>query len=348
MMVGRTVSVLCARPALAALDERGIDAESVLRTAGLSRAALADIETRPPWDHVRRFWDAAAAATQDRYFGLHVGEAVPVGALELVDYLMATSANVGESIRRLSRYMRLLYDELPIDLHCDDRYARIVARTATSAPQYAEFAVAFRMVRSRQATAVDWSPERITFQHAGRDDGGELARVFRCPVRFAHQEIELRFAPEILALPHVRGDSRLLDVLTRYADSLLTAMPEQSDLVGRVNSAIARQMAKALPTLESTAADVRIPERTLQRRLTEAGVTHFSLQDQVRRDLALRYIVDARLGIAEIAYLLHFKDVTGFYRAFKRWTDRTPLDYRKQLIDVGRPMLEAERPSPHR
>jgi hypothetical protein len=73
----RTVSVLVARPAVAALGERGIDAESVLRAAGLSRALLDDIDSRLPAESV---------------------------------YVFSASATVGESFKRFTQYVRLLSD----------------------------------------------------------------------------------------------------------------------------------------------------------------------------------------------------------------------------------------------
>lgn len=57
-----------------------------------------------------------------------------------------------------------------------------------------------------------------------------------------------------------------------------------------------------------------------QRRLASRGVTHSKLVDDVRRELALKYIGHAGLSILDIAYLLHLSDATSFLRAFKRWT----------------------------
>jgi AraC-like DNA-binding protein len=102
-------------------------------------------------------------------------------------------------------------------------------------------------------------------------------------------------------------------------------------------------MARALPTLASTAVQLRMPERTLQRLLAQTGVTYRSLLDDIRRELALKWIGDARLGMSEIGFLLHFSDTTGFYRAFKRWTGETPIEYRRHLFDVVRSATQPKR-----
>ncbi|MCT4557120.1 MAG: helix-turn-helix domain-containing protein [Pelagimonas sp.] len=37
--------------------------------------------------------------------------------------------------------------------------------------------------------------------------------------------------------------------------------------------------------------------------------------------------------MAEIAYLLGFQDLGSFYRAFQRWTGRTPADVRNRFLN---------------
>jgi AraC-like DNA-binding protein len=43
----------------------------------------------------------------------------------------------------------------------------------------------------------------------------------------------------------------------------------------------------------------------------------------------LRYVGSQDLELAEVAFLLGFSQTTAFHRAFKRWTDETPLNFRR-------------------
>ena len=318
MKLSGTVSVLAARPVIDALAERGIEVEPTLLAAQLSREALASNENRLPHQSMLRLWETAAVAANDRSFGVHVAEALPTGAYDLFDYVLSAAATVGEGLARLTQYVRL------------------IRRVAAPAPQYDEFSLTLLLVRSRQSSGTQWTPEQMAFQHERSADNRELARVFACPILFGASETGMRFAPSILQLPHRRSDSRLLAILTRYADSLLSSLPSRGDLVASASSAIARQMAKALPSLASTAAAVHLPERTFQRRLAEYGASHSTLVGEVRRGLALKYIGDAGLSIGEIGYLLHFSDSTAFHRAFRRWTGEAPTRYRRRLFEQSR------------
>jgi AraC-like DNA-binding protein len=86
-------------------------------------------------------------------------------------------------------------------------------------------------------------------------------------------------------------------------------------------------LAQGMPTLTATAKTTQRTPRTLQRELAAEGTTFVALLDEVRRDLALKYVKDG-VGLAETSFMLHFADVSAFHRAFKRWTRMTPGQYR--------------------
>ena len=72
------------------------------------------------------------------------------------------------------------------------------------------------------------------------------------------------------------------------------------------------------------------PPLPVQRRLADEGFTFDAILDDLRRDLALRYLSDKRIAIAEVAYLLGYSEPSPFHRAFKRWTGSTPNEMRNR------------------
>jgi AraC-like DNA-binding protein len=320
-----TTSVLAARPAVAELERRGIDAGAALAEARLSRDDLARDDGRLPHRSVRDLWEAAARAAGDRWFGVHVVERLPVGSVGLLDYLVASAETVGEGLTIAAKYLRLLDDRAEWRLDG----ARLCCRVTVPAPQLDEAALAWVVTRSRDAAGTRWLPERIVLQHERPGDDRELARVFGCPVGFGGAETEVRISPALLERRHARADARLREVLERAADAQIGALPERDDLVSWVSAAIARQLAHAVPDLTATASAVRLPERTLQRRLAEQGLSHSALVDDVRRELALHYLNQTPLTVYAIAERLQFADATAFHRAFRRWTGAAPAEYRR-------------------
>ena len=69
-------------------------------------------------------------------------------------------------------------------------------------------------------------------------------------------------------------------------------------------------------------------ERTLGRKLADEGLNFTDILQQLRRDLAVRYLDDRKLRLSKIAWLLGFKEVSAFTHAYKRWTGKTPSEIR--------------------
>ncbi len=308
-----------------------MDPAPALAEAHLMAAALESFDNRLPHAAVRALWEAAARRAGDAWFGLRTARDLPAGDYDLFDYLLSTSATVGAGIKRLISYARLIYDHTNLRLLIEPGDARIVRRVPVTAPQYDEFTLALLFVRCRENTGVAWKAHQVTFQHAREPDDGTAAQLFGCPVTFGAPQTEIRFAPSVLELPHAGADSKLLRILTRHADALLATLPAPDSTVGRVRAAITRQATREFPTLRSTAASLGVPERTLQRRLAAEGLSHSTLLDEARRELALRYLGNAALSVTDIGYLLHFSDPASFHRAFRRWTGESPLEYRRRF-----------------
>jgi len=327
-----TASVLAARPPLWALREKGVEARGLLLSAGFSDAALESVENRLPYSSVCRFWEEAARACGDDLFGLNVARSLPRGAYDVLEYLNSTALTAAEGFRRVAEYSRLIDDQSHPSLSLEPAGARMTWRRPLHAVHFDEFTLALFLLRSREATGVAWNPRRILFRHVRSTGLPEVRDVLGTSIEYAQPVMELQFDREILELPHRGGDSRLLSILLRHADSLLRQLPGHGDLVATASSCIARGMARGLPTLTTTAAALHRSPRTLQRQLAQIGSSHTSLVDEVRRGLAMKYIGDAALSLGEIAFLLHFSDAGSFHRAFSRWTGETPSHYRSRLF----------------
>ena len=91
---------------------------------------------------------------------------------------------------------------------------------------------------------------------------------------------------------------------------------------------IADVLTDGIPSLAQVASDLGMSARTLQRRLSDQGLTFQALVDQARRETAERFLADTRYSSAEVAFLTGFSEQSAFTRAFKRWAGQTPGTYR--------------------
>jgi AraC-like DNA-binding protein len=68
--------------------------------------------------------------------------------------------------------------------------------------------------------------------------------------------------------------------------------------------------------------------RSLQRRLALDGQVFSELSDQVRCDLAMELLRESELSVEEISQKLGYSTQSNFSRAFQRWTEQSPTEFR--------------------
>ena len=82
-------------------------------------------------------------------------------------------------------------------------------------------------------------------------------------------------------------------------------------------------------SLEDVASELGVSVRTLRRRLTDKGTSYRRIVDDLRREVAIKYLRDTDMTVEDVAFALGFNDAANFRRAFRRWTSATPQQFRK-------------------
>jgi len=155
-----------------------------------------------------------------------------------------------------------------------------------------------------------------------------LPRHLGLPVIAAQGQFALVFDESSLAVPIVHADARLLDLLQRYADGLLAERAHKDDIVARARRWILQYLHTGEVAVAQLASGLGMSNRTLGRRLAEEGFTPARLIAQLRQELARNYLADRAVPLGRITYLLGYSDLSAFTRAFRRWTGRTPSEWR--------------------
>jgi AraC-like DNA-binding protein len=179
-------------------------------------------------------------------------------------------------------------------------------------------------------TGEDWAPARVCFAHEAPGDTGEHDRVFRGPVSFSTGRLEMHVPNRVLDLPNPRANEGLLNVLDRYAEGLLEKLPRAVTFSERVRARLLEELKGGAPTAESLARSMRMSVRSLHRGLRSEGRTFREILEQLRHETAVALLTDDRASIAEVGFLLGFSELSSFYRAFRRWTGKTPAEFRAE------------------
>lgn len=83
-----------------------------------------------------------------------------------------------------------------------------------------------------------------------------------------------------------------------------------------------------VPSASDTACRFNITERTLSRRLKQENISFREIRESTLKKQAIFYLEETDLSIDAIACQLGYKDFSSFRRAFRKWKQMSPGDYR--------------------
>jgi AraC-like DNA-binding protein len=301
------------------LDERSLNADG----ARISTAKYA------------AFFELAAEVTGDGCLGLHFGQTRDTRDAGLIGYVGLSSPTLMDAIKNLTRYRRVSSDALEIEIDALEERGRLRwsfhGMGSQRSRQSLEFWATNLLRAFREMSGRNLAPASLSFAHPRTEDIKEFERFFGCSVSFGGQENIFEMKLSDLHLQLVAADHRLLAVLRRNCEDLLTRhFAPPPPLVERVERLIADRLAHGEARLDTVATDLGMSSRTLSRKLAELGTSFNGIVGSLRKGLALRYLQESNLSLTEIAFLLGYTEISTFSHAFKRWTGSTPMASRRR------------------
>lgn len=316
------------------------NADQVLRTAGLDRAAISDPNGFLPCSDFALLLEEAARATGDDCFGLHFGEQYQPKNIGPLIYVVLNSPTMAVAFENAVRYLRVHNEAGRISFELDGPYAylrhSLIGLTVERMRQQSEYGMTVALNTIRLMAGSRWAPQEVQFAHPAPSSITEHIRIFGAPVSFGHDGNALVIDRAFVERQVPAADDRLYPILRRYLDGILKEMPREDSTLTSVRRAIGESIREGDPKIDGVARKVAMSSRTLQRRLKEHGLDFKGLVDDTRRRFSLNYLADRSHTPAEIAYLLGYSEVSAFNRAFRRWTGATPSSYRHRVASRSR------------
>jgi AraC-like DNA-binding protein len=348
-MLTPSVAVRLYRPIALALEARGICSEDLFAEFSVPPPMQCGWDVRAPLPQIAGVWDRLLAVTGDPAFALRAAEHVDLTTCDVITYLEANVATVRAAIENKLRYLPLITNAIAWTLESsveargcapeqDRREAVLALHERPARPPLApvaEYLLAARHVFFKHFGPPDWTLRSVSFRHAAPEDTGEHERIFGVRPRFDAAGDQLSFDGSLLEAPMRNRDQGLADLLQRYAEQSLDALPRESTVTDRVREILQSGID---PGIGEVARRIGMSPRNLQRALSKEQTTYLDLSSAARRAAAERLLLRRELATAEIAYALGFGDVPAFHRAFVRWTGSTPGEFRHRAF--GRAVSE--------
>lgn len=324
---------------LAAAQTRGVDRAALCERTGFDPALLANPDARIPLAMENALWNAAAELACDPCFGLHAVTLVKAGDFDALDYAVRTAPDLLSALQRLARYNRLVHDIAAFRVIDEGTHVTLEHGFALPGHSPCRHASDFTLA-ALPAVAAQMCGERVgvlavRLAHPAPLDVKPYRDAFGVLPQFGAAVSALVFDAGRLRRPLPQADPGLSRIVTAHAERLLAERAPADATTGtltRVVRLVGERIANGPPALREIARTLHLSERSLQRQLEAEGTCYSALVEQVRHDLALRYLTDPRLALGEVAYLLGYAEPSPFHRAFKRWTGMTPAVARQRAL----------------
>lgn len=318
-----SVSVMLVRPLLAAVGTAGL--EALLGASDLTPQLVADDDARISPAQFCVAWSEATRLSNNRQLALAIAAATPPGAFGIIEYVCRSAPTLRVALLQWVRYLNLLDDAVTVALEIEDdrAYLRVDRESEAPAPASHELCWALVAKYARELSTVPFRLTAVEFAHPAPGDPAAYRAWFDAPVVFDAEITQLVLPRAALEAALVSSDPTLLAILTRAADELLKNTPTDPLVTSQVKRLLHEVLRSDEGHVDVVAKRLGLTGRSLQRRLKDESTTFNAIREEVRRELAQRYLDDG-LAIAEISFLLGFSEPSAFFRAFKRWTGTTP------------------------
>ncbi len=276
---------------------------------------------------------------QKESIGLEIGALINSTHIGISAYIANSSTQLADFLELSAKYSKLWYNYMPRVMTYTDEHLIV----SWDKPAYLEAGLLVRetaiseeiqvsIFYNRLVQLLGHIPNIVTqIEFAGpRPQNAQVyENYFDCPVKFDMEQTRIYLPKSLLQIHLQHADPFLFQILSKEADRILDTMPKEDCFVEVVNNCILKSIQDNCAQIDYVARSLNISPRVLQKNLKTENQSFQEMLNKIRFNLALKFFHDPNLSIADISFLLAYRDQTSFNRAFKSWTGMAPSKWRK-------------------
>ena len=308
----------------------GLDSMALFKKAGIDPNTINNPNARLDYSKALTLIKQSVLATNDPGMWLRVEDYWHPSNLGALGYAWLSSSSLRTALGRLKRYLRMITTGLELHYEEDaDGFNikfKFLDKTATAFGRDIA-AVMLLTTLCRANYGKDFSPLQVSFRQPEPPSLGGFQERFRCPVNFNQPSTTITLDLAAIDKPLTTSNPELAqlndEVIVRYLSNF-----DKGDIKSRVINEILKQLSDGGVTDSSIAEALHMTSRTLQRKLKDSESSFKELLNEVRTDLAEKYLQNSQYTLTEISYMLGFSETSSFSRAYRRWTGQSPSEAR--------------------
>lgn len=313
------------------LAELGGDADAVLLRTGLADAP----DDPDSWISYRSFLltlEEAARTTNCPHFGLLLSRHQDIGILGAVGFVTREAPDLRSALRAMSQHMAHHNQGAALSFKVEQKVAQwsFTCKLEGFAPmwQQSDLVAGIGVNLIRLLTNPTWAPKAVYFPHAPPQDMRPYRGLFDCPMFFNWDSMTMTFDASLLDNPIRASNPQLHQLLDQHLRDLEQHFGD--DYCGQIKHLITQALATGDCSIERVAGFLAVNKRTLQRQLKEHHTSYKNLLEEVRFDMARRYLRESSGSLTTLADMLCYSELSVFSNAFRLHHGMSPRAWKKQ------------------
>lgn len=312
----------------------GIDIEPLCRSLGINPSVFKDIVGRVSIDRFCRLLEICAEKAGDDAFGLKYYDVYPFGSSGPYGYGLMVAPTVREFLRFQERHMPYISETSYCRLEETSdgaifhwSFSPVILRR----DQFVDLGIALVVGALRRLAGSAVASIEIGLERPKPRDVAPFREYISRNIQFAQEMNWLKVSNALLDVENPKADLRLFELMDIQCHAMHPKCSNEDELLQLTREFVTTRLREENVGLGDVADFFGISERTLQRRLSDLGTSLNDIKDDVRRELAGKFLTETALSAADICYRLGYSAPSAFTRSFYRWYGQSPREYRKQV-----------------
>ncbi len=330
------VSIPSVKQYLQLAQERQLETADLLTRLAISTELLNDNGAFISGDQFQALIAALVELSGDDLFGLHTAKFVQPFSYSVLGYITMNCETLGQAIAKIQPYEKLVGDMGTTELQQEGSDFKVSWHCQYPDPKVrrhmTDNCLASWFTFARYLTNTELSPKQVLLSRVKPSElqDQEYQSLFGCKVEYEQPHDAIVFSAELLSLPLDKGDQQLLPVLESHAESIMTQLSAESDLITQVKYHIEQHLPTGKFRQPDIAQALSMGYKTMQRKLKDQDTSFQALLDEVRFALAEQALKQQKIDIEQLSIRLGFTETRSFFRWFKKLTNQTPGEYKNQ------------------
>lgn len=269
----------------------------------------------------------------DPGFSVRVGQQMVIDDYGVLGLSWRTCSKVREIYERSERYFKLLSNTFMWNIVERGVYSEVFLNREAhrrGMELSTEASLAATVVVLQAMSEKKEFPNKISFKHGPPKDLSSHEKAFQCELLFHQAHYSMTYKTDFLNLRTAKADDSINQFLVQRVEEETKGIQLPTDRIYiTVKQLIQDALPSGIPSFAQISEHMGMSQRTLGRRLADHGLTFRDLIRQTQEEVASHLLRRTSRNIAEIAFETGFSEQSTFNRAFKRWTNQSPLEFRK-------------------